>query len=186
MPSDRASRALLALAVAALLPACTTTDSQRRGALLPDRALAALRDGVTTRVDAARLLGPPVVVARREGRVRLRNSDEPRLGRAEVEGLQCFGPLAALPPEPGDVVHLYRAMQVREQAIFDVGSRCKLCEVTVSRSSRRETTLDELYLLFDERSGLLRAHAHLRDGRPRAPEPPPDDSPPAPAVWGQP
>lgn len=181
------SRTSLALAVAALLPGCLIAERSRRGALLPEDAVAALRDGVTTRAEAVRAFGPPVVVARRDGTVRLRQVDEPRVGDVEVPGLHCFGPLATLPPLPGDVVYLYRAARVWERSIFDLSEDCKLCLPTVHRSSGLATTHDALYLLFDQETGRLRAHAHLRDGRPWIPPVAPAAAPPpAPSGWGQP
>lgn len=181
------SRTSLALVAATLLPGCVIAERSRRGALLPEDAIAGLRDGVTTRAEVVRALGPPVVVARREGTVRLRLRDEPRLGDVELPGLDCFGPLAALPPLPGDVVYLYRAARVWEHANFDFTEDCKLCLPTVHRSSGLATTHDALYLLFDEETGRLRAHAHLRDGLPRERQAAPATSPsPAPSGWGQP
>lgn len=182
MPRGVASLAALALAAGLLLPACLFADRARRGALLPAEAIESLRDGVTTRAEVVRSFGPPVVMARREGTVRIRILDEPRVGDVEWAGLMCFGPLARLPAEPGDLVYLYRTARIWERYEVDHGPPCRYCLPTETRSGSQESTFDELYLLFDERTGILRAHANLRDGKPRPPSA--GTSNPAPASQG--
>jgi hypothetical protein len=168
LPRARRRRSLAALAPAALLllAACVPIFSNvRTGALLPEERIRAIHDGKTTRRDLLDAFGPPLVVVRREPPMaRMPDVELRRSGGSEVPVAWFFDRFADARPLGADhVVYYYRAHELQTHMVgaYLVAPGGGAAIPFDSSDERRQ---DRLWILLDDRTGVVEAHGHVRDG----------------------